>query len=53
MTTPSYRNYTGTAAETYQRHFVPAIAIPVSAGSSPRSSSNRASGCSTSPAGPA
>ena len=32
MTTPSYRNYTGTAAETYQRHFVPAIAIPVSAG---------------------
>ncbi len=32
MTTPSYRNFTGTAAETYQRHFVPAIAIPVSAG---------------------
>ena len=32
MTTPSYRTYTGTAAETYQRHFVPAIAIPVSAG---------------------
>jgi SAM-dependent methyltransferase len=32
MTTPSYRNFTGTAAETYQRHFVPAIATPVSAG---------------------
>jgi SAM-dependent methyltransferase len=32
MTTPSYRDFTGTAAETYQRHFVPAIAIPVSAG---------------------
>ncbi len=32
MTTPSYRNFTGTAAETYQRHFVPAIALPVSAG---------------------
>lgn len=32
MTTPSYRDFTGTAAETYQRHFVPAIALPVSAG---------------------
>jgi ubiquinone/menaquinone biosynthesis C-methylase UbiE len=32
MTTPSYRNFTGTAAETYQRHFVPAIATPVSTG---------------------
>jgi ubiquinone/menaquinone biosynthesis C-methylase UbiE len=32
MTTPSYRMYNGTAAETYQRHFEPAIAIPVSAG---------------------
>src|ERR687886_1895114 len=32
MTTPSYRSFTGTAAETYQRHFVPAIAIPVSTG---------------------
>jgi len=32
MTRPSYRNFTGTAAETYQRHFVPAIAVPVSDG---------------------
>ena len=32
MTTPWYRTYDGTAAETYHRHFVPAIAIPVSAG---------------------
>jgi precorrin-6B methylase 2 len=31
MTTVSYRNYSGTAAENYQRHFVPAIAEPVSA----------------------
>jgi ubiquinone/menaquinone biosynthesis C-methylase UbiE len=31
MTTVSYRNYTGTAAENYQRYFVPAIATPVSA----------------------
>jgi ubiquinone/menaquinone biosynthesis C-methylase UbiE len=32
MTTASYRDYTGTAAENYQRYFVPAIATPVSAG---------------------
>ena len=32
MTTPSYRNFTGTGAENYQRYFVPAIAKPVSAG---------------------
>jgi SAM-dependent methyltransferase len=32
MATVSYRNYSGTAAENYQRHFVPAIAEPVSAG---------------------
>jgi len=31
MTTASYRNFTGTAAENYERHFVPAIAEPVSA----------------------
>lgn len=31
MTTASYRNFTGTAAENYQRDFVPAIAEPVSA----------------------
>ena len=31
MTTPSYRNYSGSAAETYERYFVPAIATPVSA----------------------
>jgi SAM-dependent methyltransferase len=30
VTTPSYRTYTGGAAETYQRCFVPAIAEPVS-----------------------
>jgi ubiquinone/menaquinone biosynthesis C-methylase UbiE len=30
MSTVSYRNYSGTAAENYQRHFVPAIAEPVS-----------------------
>jgi ubiquinone/menaquinone biosynthesis C-methylase UbiE len=30
MTTASYRNFTGTAAENYQRYFVPAIATPVS-----------------------
>ena len=30
MTTVSYREFTGTAAEGYQRHFVPAIATPVS-----------------------
>jgi 2-polyprenyl-3-methyl-5-hydroxy-6-metoxy-1,4-benzoquinol methylase len=32
MTTASYRNFTGTGAENYQRYFVPAIATPVSAG---------------------
>lgn len=32
MTDLSYRNFTGTAAENYERHFVPAIAMPVSAG---------------------
>lgn len=32
MTNISYRSYTGTRAENYQRHFVPAIATPVSAG---------------------
>lgn len=31
MTTVSYRNQTGTAAENYERFFVPAIATPVSA----------------------
>jgi ubiquinone/menaquinone biosynthesis C-methylase UbiE len=31
MPTVSYRNYTGTAAENYQRYFVPAIGEPVSA----------------------
>ena len=30
MTTVSYRNFTGTGAENYQRYFVPAIATPVS-----------------------
>lgn len=30
MTTASYREYTGTGAENYQRFFVPAIATPVS-----------------------
>ena len=30
-TTVSYRNFTGTGAENYQRYFVPAIATPVSA----------------------
>ena len=32
MSTVSYRNFTGTGAENYQRYFVPAIATPVSAG---------------------
>lgn len=32
MTTASYRDFTGTGAENYQRYFVPAIATPVSAG---------------------
>ena len=31
MTTASYRDFTGTGAENYQRYFVPAIAEPVSA----------------------
>lgn len=31
MSSVSYRDYTGTAADNYQRHFVPAIATPVSA----------------------
>lgn len=31
MTAASYRNFTGTGAENYQRYFVPAIATPVSA----------------------
>ena len=31
MTSASYRNFTGTGAENYQRYFVPAIATPVSA----------------------
>ena len=30
MTTVSYRNFTGTAAENYERYFVPKIATPVS-----------------------
>lgn len=30
MSSVSYRNFTGTGAENYQRYFVPAIAIPVS-----------------------
>ena len=30
MTTVSYRSFTGTAAENYERYFVPAIATPVS-----------------------
>ena len=32
MTAVSYRSYTGTGAENYERYFVPAIAAPVSAG---------------------
>jgi len=32
MTDVSYRSFTGTGAENYQRYFVPAIATPVSAG---------------------
>jgi SAM-dependent methyltransferase len=32
MSSVSYRNYTGTGAENYERNFVPAIALPVSAG---------------------
>lgn len=32
MTNVSYRSYTGTGAENYERHFVPAIATPVSVG---------------------
>ena len=32
MTPTSYRNFTGTSAENYQRYFVPAIATPVSVG---------------------
>lgn len=32
MSTVSYRDFTGTAAENYQRYFVPSIATPVSAG---------------------
>lgn len=31
MTAATYRDFTGTAAETYERYFVPAIATPVSA----------------------
>jgi ubiquinone/menaquinone biosynthesis C-methylase UbiE len=31
MSSVSYRNFTGTGAENYQRYFVPAIATPVSA----------------------
>ena len=31
MTNVSYRNFTGTGADGYERHFVPAIATPVSA----------------------
>jgi ubiquinone/menaquinone biosynthesis C-methylase UbiE len=31
MSSPSYRSFTGTGAENYQRYFVPAIATPVSA----------------------
>lgn len=32
MSSASYRNFTGTGAENYQRYFVPAIATPVSTG---------------------
>lgn len=32
MSSVSYRNFTGTGAENYQRYFVPAIATPASAG---------------------
>ena len=28
MSSVSYRNFTGTGAENYQRHFVPSIAAP-------------------------
>jgi 2-polyprenyl-3-methyl-5-hydroxy-6-metoxy-1,4-benzoquinol methylase len=30
MTSASYRNFSGTGAQNYQRYFVPAIATPVS-----------------------
>jgi 2-polyprenyl-3-methyl-5-hydroxy-6-metoxy-1,4-benzoquinol methylase len=32
MTSVTYRSFTGTAAENYERYFAPAIATPVSAG---------------------
>lgn len=32
MSSVSYRNFTGTSAQNYQRYFVPAIATPVAAG---------------------
>jgi SAM-dependent methyltransferase len=32
MSSASYRDFTGTGAENYERHFVPAIATPVSVG---------------------
>lgn len=32
MSSASYRNFTGTGAQNYQRHFVPSIATPVSVG---------------------
>ena len=53
MTTVSYRSFTGTAAENYKRHFVPAIATrcPPPCWRPPTCSPAGAS--STSPAAPA
>ena len=53
MTTVSYRSFTGTAAENYERHFVPKIARPVSiALLRGRRPCSPASASSTSPAAP-
>jgi len=51
MTAVSYRSFTGTAAENYERHFVPKIARPVSVAWRPPPCSP-ASASSTSPAAP-
>jgi hypothetical protein len=53
MSTVSYREFTGTAAENYQRYFVPAIATPVSAALLETAACSPASTSSTPPAVPA
>jgi hypothetical protein len=53
MTIASYRSFTGTGAQNYERYFVPAIATPASASLLDVVACRPASGSSTSRAAPA